>query len=280
MDPFCALTIAGSDSGGGAGIQADLKTFAALGVFGTSAIAAVTAQNTVAVTDVVVIATEHVLSQVRAVVGDFSVMATKCGMLGSASTVEAVAELAADGVLGPVVVDPVFVSTTGHSLIGPGGLEAYVSFLVPHATVVTPNLMEAAALLQVPTEEIDSSAAMCDAADALFGLGSRCVVLKGGHLAGEADEPVTDVVVTADGLRTISHKRHMTPNTHGTGCTLSAAICAGLANGLSLDQAIGEATDYVARCLVGGSSWKLGHGSGPLDHFLWAEVHNESPQER
>jgi hydroxymethylpyrimidine kinase/phosphomethylpyrimidine kinase len=263
-----ALTIAGSDSGGGAGIQADLRTFAAFGVFATTAVTAVTAQNTLGVSGLVAIEPALVVAQVDAVVGDLAPAATKTGMLAEPATVAAVAELVAGGTLGPVVVDPVLVSTSGSALMGPGGVEAYRELLVPHASVLTPNLREAAALTGRTAEEAASLAAMTEMAEELRSLGARIVVVKGGHLHSSAESP--DVVAGPQGITVLDANRVPTANDHGTGCTLSAAIAAALALGTTPLAAVSRAKDYVHRALRGARHWRLGAGHGAIDHFGWS----------
>jgi hydroxymethylpyrimidine/phosphomethylpyrimidine kinase len=270
VTPPVALTIAGSDSGGGAGIQADLKTFAAHRVFGTSALSAVTAQNTTAVTGVVVLDPGFVVAQIEAVLSDLHPAAVKTGMLATGPIVTAVADLAAAGRLPHLVVDPVLVSSTGHRLLDDDGIDAYRRVLIPRAEVATPNLREAAVLTGRGLEQLDSVEAMVAAAEELRALGPATVVVKGGHLQaarGGADAPSPDVVVSAAGTSVLQADRVATPNDHGTGCSLSAAIAANLALGRPTLDAIAEAKAYVRRALIGGSGWQLGAGHGPIDHF-------------
>jgi hydroxymethylpyrimidine/phosphomethylpyrimidine kinase len=269
VQPPCALTIAGSDSGGGAGLQADIKAMAAHGVFGASAVTAITAQNTTEVRMVEVLAADLVLAQIAAVCDDMTISGVKCGMLGSVDTVHAIAGLIDDGALCNVVVDPVFITSTGHSLIGPGGVEAYREVLAPRAFVLTPNLDEAAALLSCSPDELDSEAALRDAALALAALGATYVVVKGGHFEDPKSTDVVDVVAHGTAITALRHARVRTANTHGTGCTFSAIIAAQLAKGHEVNAAIATAADAVHAGLVGARSWSLGHGSGPLDHFGW-----------
>ncbi|MHB8218720.1 MAG: bifunctional hydroxymethylpyrimidine kinase/phosphomethylpyrimidine kinase [Acidimicrobiales bacterium] len=274
MTPRVALTIAGSDSGGGAGIQADLKTFAALGVFGTSALTAVTAQSTTGVTAVVAIDPAFVVAQVDAVVDDLVPAATKTGMLAQPATVVAVARLAAAGTLRNLVVDPVLVSTTGSALMAPGGVEAYRELLVPHAAVVTPNLREAACLTGRAVDQVASITAMTEMAEELRALGAGVVVVKGGHLHRSAESP--DVVAGPDGIVVLPAHRVPTTNDHGTGCSLSAGIAAGLALGTDPLAAVTRAKDFVHRALAGARGWRLGAGRGPIDHFGWE--HQPQPE--
>ncbi|MGH9047992.1 MAG: bifunctional hydroxymethylpyrimidine kinase/phosphomethylpyrimidine kinase [Acidimicrobiales bacterium] len=277
MTPVVALSIAGSDSGGGAGVQADLKTFAAHGVFGTTALTAVTAQNTLAVTGVVALDPAFVVAQIDAVLGDLAPSAVKTGMLASAPTVAAVAALAESGALVNLVVDPVLVSSTGHRLIDDEGLGAYRTFLLPRAKVATPNLREAAVLTGQELGDLCSVEAMVAAAEELRSLGTETVVVKGGHLdralggGGGQTIPSPDVVVGPDGTVVLEGPRIETGNDHGTGCSLSAAITANLGLGKSTLDAVRDAKAYVARALAGAAPWHLGMGHGPIDHFGWAD---------
>jgi len=284
MSPRVALTIAGSDSGGGAGLQGDLKTFAALGVFGTSAVTAITAQSTVGVSGVAPIDAEMVVLQIEAVLVDLHPAAVKTGMLAKPSTVEAVASLAERGHLVNLVVDPVLMSTSGHSLMEEGGVEAYRRKLLPHAAIATPNLREAALLTGRSFGDLSSVEAMVTAAEELRDLGTQMVVVKGGHLAAaRADVGVgdpgpfdaqgdgsPDVIAGPSGTVVLSGERVPTANDHGTGCSLSAAIAARLAVGESLIDAVTYAKDYVRRALIGAIGWRLGAGHGPIDHFGWS----------
>ena len=281
MDPVVALTIAGSDSGGGAGLQADLKTFAALGLHGTSAVTAVTAQHTAAVLGVVALDPAFVVVQVEAVTSDLAPAAVKTGMLANPSTVVAVAELAARGVLPNLVVDPVLVSSTGHCLMEEGGVDAYRRLLLPHAAVATPNLREAAALTGRTPADLASTESMAEVAEELRALGTGTVVVKGGHFPtpnagppGKWDLDRTaagspDVVAGPGGIVVLPASRVATVNDHGTGCSLSAAIAAHLALGATPLQAVRKAKTFVHRALVGAAGWRLGAGHGPIDHFGW-----------
>jgi hydroxymethylpyrimidine kinase/phosphomethylpyrimidine kinase len=277
MTPVVALTVAGSDSGGGAGIQADLKTFAAHGVFGTSAVTAVTAQNTRAVTGVVTLDPDFVVAQIEAVLADLSPRAVKTGMLATAATVAAVAAVAGRGAFVRLVVDPVLVSSSGQALIEDAGVAAYRTLLLPLATVATPNLREAAVLTGRQLEDLASVDAMVEAAEELRGLGTETVVVKGGHLAqalgggpAHAGAPSPDVVVGPGGTVVLEADRVATGNDHGTGCSLSAAIAANLALGSTTPEAVVAAKEYVRRALVGAAQWRLGGGHGPIDHFSWS----------
>ena len=265
--PLSALTIAGSDSGGGAGAQADLKTFAAHRVHGTCALTAVTAQNTAEVRGVVALDPAFVRLQVETVLDDFDVRAVKTGMLANGAIVAEVAALAAEGRLPNLVVDPVLVSSTGRRLLEPDGVAAYVDALLPRALVATPNLREAAVLGGVDlTLLVESLEARVAVAEQLRHAGPRWVVVKGGHLTESAD----DVVAGPDGVTVLPGTRVATANDHGTGCTLSAAVAAGLASGSSVPEALATAKAFVAQALAGGAAWRLGRGHGPLDHFGWS----------
>ena len=260
-NPPVALTIAGSDSAGGAGIQADLKTFAAHGVFGTSVLTAVTAQSTAGVLGVEVLDPGFVELQLRAVLDDLPVGAVKTGMLGSSAVVAVVARWAAAGRLPQLVVDPVLHASTGRPLLDEGAVGAYRD-LLPHALVVTPNMREAATLTGSTVCDLDT---MAEAGRALADSGVPVVVVKGGHLAGAA----VDVVVAGGEVSHLRHDRVETANDHGTGCTLSAALAAGLASGAAPLDALEAAKAYVTRAITGAAGWRLGSGHGPLDHFGW-----------
>jgi hydroxymethylpyrimidine/phosphomethylpyrimidine kinase len=267
MNPPVALTIAGSDSGGGAGIQADLKSFAANGVFGTSAITALTAQNTQGVLGVFPIPAAFVVAQVEAVLADLPVVAVKTGMLATAETVRAVAELAAAGRLPRLVVDPVMVSSSGDRLLEPAAERFYVDALLPHATVLTPNLLEAQVLLGAT---IRTLADQHDAARALGALGPSVVVVKGGHAVEDTGDDAVDVVFDGTATTELRARRIDTPNNHGTGCSFASSTAAGLARGLTIAEAVAAAKAYVSKAVAGGARWHLGGGHGPLDHFGWS----------
>jgi hydroxymethylpyrimidine/phosphomethylpyrimidine kinase len=264
--PPTALTIAGSDSGGGAGIQADLKTFAALRVHGTCAVTAVTAQNTLEVRGVVVLEPHFVRRQVEAVLDDFAVRAVKTGMLATAGVVTEVAGLAAAGRLPALVVDPVLVSTSGHRLTEPDAVEAYRHALLPHALVTTPNLRETAVLCDTDVDDLADLESRVEAAQRIRSFGARVVVVKGGHLTGSAD----DVVAGPEGVEVLASQRVEGRNDHGTGCTLSAALAAHLARGMPVGEAVPAAKAFVTGALAGAVHWRLGTGHGPLDHFGWS----------
>ena len=263
-----ALTIAGSDSGGGAGIQADLKTFAAHGVFGTSAITAVTAQNTLGVISWEPLSADLVTAQIEAVAGDIGADAVKIGMLGNAAIVEAVAAaiLALD--LPLVVVDPVMVAKGGDRLLEDDAIEAMRAELLPRAHVVTPNIAEAQVLTGM---SIQSIADMREAGRRILELGPRVVLVKGGHLQSpEAREEAIDVACMRDGSFELRAPRCATSSTHGTGCTLSSAIAANLARGRTDGEALAIAKEYVTGAIRHAPG--LGRGHGPLNHF-WHTVY-------
>ena len=253
-----ALTIAGSDSGGGAGIQADLKTFAALGVYGTSAITAITAQNTCGVSAVQGIDPDVVAAQIRAVVTDIGVGATKTGMLFSAEIIQAVALTVRSLDLHPLVVDPVMVATSGDRLLQREAEENMRRVMLPLATVVTPNLAETEVLVGRKVASLDEMRAA--AAEIVAG-GARAVVVKGGHAITKA----TDVFYDGSRMELLQSEVVATSNTHGTGCTFAAAICAYLARGAELLEAVRRAKIYLTGALH--HSLTIGQGSGPVGHF-------------
>ncbi len=255
------LTIAGSDSGGGAGIQADLKTFAALGCYGMSAITALTAQNTQGVTAIHAAPADFLAAQIDAVLGDIGVHAVKIGMLHAPEIVSTVAAAIDRHALRAVVLDPVMVSATGAPLIEPPAVQALVRELFPRASLITPNLDEAALLLGRP---IASTADLEPAAQALLAQGARAVLLKGGHLPG--DEVLDVLAIAGQPSQRLLDARIATRNLHGAGCTLSSAIAAHLALGLDLSAAVRAARTYVRQALQAGAAVRTGHGVGPLDH--------------
>jgi hydroxymethylpyrimidine/phosphomethylpyrimidine kinase len=265
------MTIAGSDSGGGAGIQADLRTFAALGVHGTSAITAITAQNTVGVSAVCALEPEMVGAQIEAVTSDMSIVAVKTGMLARPATIEHVALLAGSGLLPRLVVDPVLVSSTGHSLMEDGGTEAYRYALLPHALVTTPNMREAAVLAGVSVNDIRSVEDMVAVARTILDFGPQWVVVKGGHFAEGSDTETRapDVLVSRDDVVAFDAQRVTTSNDHGTGCSMAAATVSYLAMDHNVPSAIEMAKAFVHRALRGGANWRLGAGHGPIDHMGW-----------
>lgn len=257
-----ALTIAGSDSSGGAGIQADLKTFAALGVYGASVIVSLTAQNTQGVTGIHDVPADFVRAQIDAVFSDLDVDAVKIGMLSRAASIEAVAKGLADHRAKNIVLDPVMVATSGDRLLAADAVEALRKLLIPRALAVTPNLPEAAAL--VGTSPARNDKEMEVQARELLALGARNVLIKGGH--GSGDESI-DLLIGAGDVVRLSAKRIATKNLHGTGCTLSSAIAAGLAKGLDLKEASRQAKAYVTAAIAAADTLKVGHGHGPLNHF-------------
>lgn len=253
------LIIAGSDSGGGAGIQADIKTVTMLGAFAATAVTALTAQNTRGVFGVLPIAPDFIRQQIEVVLDDIGADAIKTGMLHDAAVIETVAaaltERAPDV---PLVVDPVMVAKGGAALIEPSAIETLKRRLIPRAAVLTPNLPEAEILAG---RSVDSPAAMTEAARALLELGCRAVLLKGGHLPGDT---VHDILVSRAGVREWRSRRIVTNHTHGTGCTLASAIAAGLAQGMTVEAAVDRARAYVQKAIA--SAPGIGHGHGPLDH--------------
>ena len=271
MEPRCVMTIAGSDSGGGAGIQADLRTFAAYGVHGTSALTAITAQNTMGVSAVCALEAEMVVAQVEAVTSDMTIRAVKTGMLARPKTIEAVATLAAAGQLPQLVVDPVLVSSTGHALMEDGGAEAYRAALLPHALVATPNLREAAVLARIDVGDVRTENDMRELGRAILRFGPRFVVIKGGHFAEGAltQSAAPDLLLSPTSEVFLPAERVVTQNDHGTGCSMAAAIAAGLALERDVETAVRDAKAFVLRGLRGGATWKLGHGHGPIDHMGW-----------
>ncbi|MGY1672504.1 bifunctional hydroxymethylpyrimidine kinase/phosphomethylpyrimidine kinase [Geodermatophilus sp. SYSU D00710] len=261
-----ALTVAGSDPSGGAGVQADLKTFSALGAYGTAVLTALTAQNTRGVTGVHPVPAAFVGEQIATLLDDVTVHAAKTGMLGTADVVREVAAALAGRAAGPVVVDPVMVATSGDRLVDDDAVTAVREVLLPVADLVTPNVPEAAALLDVPpARSVDE---LPGQAEALLELGPGAVLLKGGHLGGVDS---VDVLATADGVVLTRRPRIDTTATHGTGCTLSSAITALVARGVGgparWEPAVEQARDYLQRALEGGRSLGIGSGAGPVHHF-------------
>src|SRR5262245_4920636 len=254
-----SLTIAGSDSSAGAGIQADLKTFAALGVYGTSAITAVTAQNTLGVSSVFVLPADFVTAQIEAVAGDIDVHATKIGMLATAAIVEAVAAAIEELELPIVVVDPVMVAKSGDRLLDDDGIEMMRLELLPRARVVTPNIPEAEVLAGIRITSPDSAR---EAARRIKDFGPASVIVKGGHRDGNE---IVDLLYDGTKFHEYRTERVLTRNTHGTGCTFASAVAAALALGADLPDATARAQAFVAGALRSGLS--IGHGHGPLDHF-------------
>lgn len=257
-----ALTIAGSDSGGGAGIQADLKAFSALGVFGCSAITSLTAQNTLGVQGVFPIPPIFVQQQIQSVLSDINVGAIKTGMLATADIIAAVAESLRGYPHIPFILDPVMVATSGDRLLAQAAIATLIRQLIPLASLVTPNLHEAAALLNEPVATDLSSMQL--QGEKLLTLGARAILMKGGHAEGN---DASDLLVTSKGIKIFSAPRLPTKNTHGTGCTLASAIAAGLAKQLSLDEAVKQAKDYLHHALLHSEKLQVGQGAGPVHHF-------------
>ena len=257
-----ALTIAGSDSSGGAGIQADLKSFAALGVYGASVITALTAQNTRGVTGIHPVPADFVTAQIDAVFSDLAVGAVKIGMVVQLATIDAIAAGLARWRPKHVVLDPVMVATSGDPLLAADAVEALRKKLIPCAALITPNLPEAAALLDEPVAA--SEAGIEDQGRRLLAMGCPAVLIKGGH--GQGAES-TDYLVTAGRVIALSAPRIATRNTHGTGCSLSSAIAAGLAKGEDLETAVRNAKAWVSAAIAAADRFAVGHGHGPIHHF-------------
>jgi hydroxymethylpyrimidine/phosphomethylpyrimidine kinase len=254
-----ALTIAGSDSGGGAGIQADLKTFTAFHVFGSSVLTAITAQNSVGVQGVVNLPPEFVAQQLDSVLGDIGTDAAKTGMLSTAEIIRAVASKLRQYGVEKLVVDPVMIAKSGDPLLRADAREALIREILPLALVVTPNLHEAEVLAEIPVKDREG---MEEAARRIHRLGARAVLVKGGHLKEDA----LDLLFDGRAIIPFTAERIQTPHTHGTGCTYSAAIAAGLARGLPLTEAVGRAKEYVTRAIREG--FAVGRGVGSLKHFI------------
>ncbi|MBR0780665.1 bifunctional hydroxymethylpyrimidine kinase/phosphomethylpyrimidine kinase [Bradyrhizobium iriomotense] len=257
-----ALTIAGSDSSGGAGIQADLKTFAALGVYGASVIAALTAQNTRGVTGIHAVPAEFVAAQIDAVFSDLDIGAVKIGMVAQAASIDEIAAALSRWQPRHIVLDPVMVATSGDRLLASEAVDALRTRLMPLASVITPNLPEAAALLG---EHIAANEAEIEAqGHRLLAFGCRAVLIKGGH--GEGAESI-DYLVTSGHTTALAAPRVATRNTHGTGCSLSSAIAAGLAKGEDLELAVRNAKTWISAAIAAADRFSVGHGHGPIHHF-------------
>ncbi|MCI0531040.1 MAG: bifunctional hydroxymethylpyrimidine kinase/phosphomethylpyrimidine kinase [candidate division Zixibacteria bacterium] len=254
-----ALTIAGSDSGAGAGIQADLKTFASLGVYGTSAVTAVTAQNTVGVSSFQEVSPELVRDQIETLYADFQIDAAKTGMLASSKIIDVVAECVKKFNIDKLVVDPVMISKSGHRLLASEAEKSLTSKLIPLALVVTPNLKEAEALCGFP---VNSAEEMKKAARVILQKGARSVVVKGGHLKGDA----VDIFYDGKDFHQLKSPRIQTRNDHGTGCTFSAAIAGYLALGKGLTQSVLSAKEYITQAIQ--YSYSVGKGHSPVNHFF------------
>lgn len=261
-----AVTIAGSDSGGGAGVQGDLKTFSALGVYGASVVTALTAQSTKGVTAIHDVPPEFVTAQMDAVFSDLRVDAVKIGMLGQASVIAAVAQGLERWGQHKVVLDPVMVASTGARLMAGDAIGELKRVLLPRVMVLTPNLPEAAALLEAKPAQ--SQGEMRAQAERLLALGPQAIVIKGGHAQGEES---VDLLVERNGAMALPAVRLAARNTHGTGCAFAAAIAAGLAKGLALADAVRAAKDYVHAAIAAADALEIGSGAGPVHHFhaLW-----------
>lgn len=257
-----ALSIAGSDSSGGAGLQADLKTFSACGIYGATIVTALTAQNTRGVQGVHAVPPAFVTAQIDSVFSDLPIDAVKIGMLATAPVIKAVADGLVRHRAHRIVLDPVMVATSGDVLLAPDAIETLRRDLLPLATLVTPNLPEAAQLLGDTIAQDET--AMRTQADRIRALGPQAVLIKGGHGSGNES---ADLLVSAEGMTRFSAPRLATRNTHGTGCTLSAAIAAGLAKGLPLESAVAMAKDYLTAALSNADNLAIGHGAGPVHHF-------------
>ncbi|MCH8008420.1 MAG: bifunctional hydroxymethylpyrimidine kinase/phosphomethylpyrimidine kinase [Chloroflexi bacterium] len=275
------LTIAGSDSGAGAGIQADLKTFAAMGVFGTTAITAITAQNTLGVQDVLALPPELVAAQIDAVVGDIGADVVKTGMLANADIVNVVVAKVRERALSPLVVDPVMVSSSGDRLFEDDAVDAIRERLLPLATIITPNLREAEVLLGrtlTSWEEIRAGV------EELVAMGAGAAIIKGGHPIEGSKGAATDLLFDSEGLREYTTTRIESNNTHGTGCTFASAIAAALARGTNLRGSVAMAKAFVTKALQ--SAYPVGEGHGPVHHFfrfwqpgLYDRLHDDQVQE-
>ena len=257
-----ALTIAGSDSSGGAGIQADLKTFAALGVYGASVITALTAQNTSGVSGIHQVPADFVTAQMDAVFSDLDVKAVKIGMVAQLATVDAIVAGLKRWSPGHIVLDPVMVATSGDRLLAADAIEALRTKLIPRASLITPNLPEAAALLGEPVAA--SEAAIESQGKRLLALGCPAVLIKGGHAQGAES---IDYLVVATGAIALAAPRIATRNTHGTGCSLSSAIAAGLAKGEEMETAVRHAKAWISLAIAAADRLGVGHGNGPIHHF-------------
>jgi hydroxymethylpyrimidine/phosphomethylpyrimidine kinase len=258
-----ALTIAGSDPSGGAGIQADLKTFTVLGVYGASVLTALTAQSTQGVTGILSVPPAFVTLQIATLADDLDIRAVKTGMLNDRATVAAVAEAVRSFRLAPLVVDPVMVATSGDLLLEPGAVDALRNELIPLADVLTPNLAEAARLLDVPVAA--NEAEMEAQATRLLDLGCKAVVLKGGH--GDGAEAIDVLLQRGGAPKRLELPRIATRNTHGTGCTFAAALTAYLVRGETIESAAAQAKRFVHAALQSGALLAVGHGAGPVDHL-------------
>jgi hydroxymethylpyrimidine/phosphomethylpyrimidine kinase len=257
-----ALTIAGSDSSGGAGIQADLKTFAALGVYGASAVTALTAQNTRGVSGIHAVPAAFVTAQIDAVFDDLEVKAVKIGMVAELATIDAIAASLARWSPAHIVLDPVMVATSGERLLAADAVACLRTKLIPRASLITPNLPEAAALLDEPVAS--GEAAIAAQGQRLLAMGCPAVLIKGGH--GQGAESI-DYLIRGSGVVALAAPRIATQNTHGTGCSLSSAIAAGLAKGEDLETAVRHAKAWISAAIAAADRRGVGHGHGPIHHF-------------
>lgn len=267
------MTIAGSDSGGGAGIQADIKTFSALGCFGTSAITAITAQNTLGVRSIHAIPTQIVHDQITTVLEDIGTDAIKIGMLHSVEIIELIAQIIQEYELKNVVLDPVMVATSGDKLIQDEAIQAIREKLIPLTTIVTPNLPEATELTD--NHQVIKNSSLEEMAQTIHNLGAKYVLIKGGHL--ENDTQSTDIFYDGKSHHYLYSPRIQTKNTHGTGCTLSSAVASFLAHGQTPEQATKNAKDYISHAILHGKDYQIGQGHGAVHHFykFWKDEKNE-----
>jgi len=259
---FQVLTIAGSDSGGGAGIQADIKTISALGGYAASVLTSVTAQNTLGVQGVFNLPGEFIAKQMDSVLSDLKISAAKTGMLANSEIIDAVAEKVKEYKLEKLVVDPVMVATSGDLLLEKEAINSLKNTLLPLAYLVTPNMREASVLAEKPVTDLEE---MKEAAKIIYDLGPQYVLVKGGHLPGKA----IDILYDGLNFKEFTAERISTPNTHGTGCTLSAAIATYLANGYQVEEAVAAAKKYLSKALKYGKDLQIGQGSGPVRHFYY-----------
>ena len=266
-----ALTIAGSDSGGGAGLQADIKAFQANGVYGMSVVTSITAQNTQGVTAAFNLPTQIITAQIDAVADDFEIHVVKTGMLSTSDIIHTVADAIERHELGPVVVDPVMVATSGDRLLDPNAVEVLKSRMLPAANLLTPNAHEAEVLAGFPVTILDDARR---AAETILALGPKAVLVTGGHLEGEVD--AVDALIDAEGEMLFRAERIDTKNTHGTGCTYASAIAANLAKGYNLRRAIQEAKAYLTEAIR--HSLSIGRGHGPTHHFWFLEGDEAVPK--
>jgi len=255
-----SLTIAGSDSGAGAGIQADLKTFSSLGVYGTTVLTAITAQNTIGVQEVEMLPVKIVESQIKSVLSDIGTDSVKTGMLGNAEIIHTTARTLEYFTYKNLVVDPVMVAESGDLLLEDSAIEAYINYLFPMAILVTPNIYEAEKISGV---KITNEKSLIESGNKILDMGSKKVLIKGGHSKGEFSE---DVLFTSSGITKLREKRVVTNNTHGTGCTLSAAITAFLAKGDNVEFAVRKGKEYITKALQ--ASYDISKGTGPVNHFF------------